>query len=122
MLQYLDEHVMLSLVERCSTLENILRRIATMQSNQAIGTTSPQEKTVIEIEVNNKQVTLHQREVTGYDIKVAAINQGVALELDFLLYIIRGQGQLDLVKDDEVVSVHEHESFRAVTPDDVSEV
>ncbi len=93
-----------------------------MQSNQAIGTTSPQEKTVIEIEVNNKQVTLHQREVTGYDIKVAAINQGVALELDFLLYIIRGQGQLDLVKDDEVVSVHEHESFRAVTPDDVSEV
>ncbi len=93
-----------------------------MQTNQAHGTPSPHEKIVIDIEVNNKQVTLHQREVTGHDIKVAAINQGVAIELDFLLYIIRGQGQLELVKDNEVVSVHEHERFRAVTPDDVSGV
>ena len=92
-----------------------------METQQAIGTASPEVKTTIDIEVNSRQVVLHQREVTGYDIKVAAIGQGVAIQLDFLLYIVDGHGQLDPVNDNQEVTVHEHERFRAVTPDDVSE-
>jgi Multiubiquitin len=92
-----------------------------METNQAVGAANPDVKTTIDIEVNNRPVILRRREVTGHDIKVAAIQQGVAIELDFLLYIVRSHGQLDPVNDNEEVMVHEHERFRAVTPDDVSE-
>jgi hypothetical protein len=92
-----------------------------MESQQATGTTSPDVKTTVDINVNNKPVVLHRREVTGYDIKVAAIGQGVAIQLDFLLFIVGGHGQLEPVNDNQEVMVHEHEHFRAVTPDDVSE-
>ncbi len=92
-----------------------------METQQTIGTTSPELKATVDIEVNNRPVVLHRREVTGHDIKVAAIQQGVAIELDFLLYIVGGHGQLEPVNDNQEVTVHEHEHFRAVTPDDVSE-
>ena len=78
-------------------------------------------KTSIEILVNKKPVTLSERTVTGSQIKAAAISQGVAIQQDFLLYIVRGNGQLDPVADSETIHVHPHEQFRAVTPDDVSE-
>jgi len=91
-----------------------------METQQAIGTANPGVKTTIDIEVNSRPVVLHRREVTGHDIKVAAIQQGVAIELDFLLYIVSGHGQLEPVSDNQEVTVYEHERFRAVTPDDVS--
>lgn len=93
-----------------------------METQQAIGKTSTDVKTTVDIKVNNKPVVLHRREVTGHDIKVAAIEQDVAIQLDFLLYIVDGNGQLEPVNDNQEVTVHEHERFRAVTPDDVSEV
>jgi len=92
-----------------------------MEPQQTVGMTSSDDKTTIDIEVNNKPVVLHQREVTGQEIKVAAIQQGVAIEPDFLLYIVRDHGQLEPVNDNEQVTAHDHERFRAVTPDDVSE-
>ncbi len=93
-----------------------------MQTNEISDLDSPDRRTTIEIEVNNKRVDLHQREVTGNEIKAAAIQQGVAIEQDFLLYIVRGGDHLDRVQDDQKVTVHEGERFRAITPDDVSEV
>ena len=78
-------------------------------------------KTAVEILVNKKSVALFERTATGSQIKAAAISQGVAIQQDFLLYIVRGNGQLDPVEDGETVHVHPHEQFRAVTPDDVSE-
>lgn len=92
-----------------------------METQQTPGVVYSSVKTTIDIEVNNRPVILHQRGVTGHDIKAAAIQQGVAIDLDFLLYIVGGHGQLDSVGDDQEVTVHEHERFRAVTPDDVSE-
>ena len=92
-----------------------------METHQVTETANPGVKTTIDIEVNNWPVVLHRREVTGHDIKVAAIQQCVAIELDFLLYIVGGHGQLEPVSDNQEVTVHEHERFRAVTPDDVSE-
>ena len=93
-----------------------------METQQAIGKTSTDVKTTVDIKVNNKPVVLHRREVTGYDIKAAAIEQGVEIQLDFLLFIVEGHGQIEPVNDHQEVTVHEHERFRAVTPDDVSEV
>ena len=92
-----------------------------MQTDKVAGLANTDKKIAIDIEVNNKPVVLHQRAVTGHGIKAAAIEQHVAIELDFLLYIVHDQGQLDPVQDDEKVEVHKHERFRAVTPDDVSE-
>jgi len=92
-----------------------------MQTNEISDLAGPDHSTTISIEVNNKRVDLHQREVTGNEIKAAAIQQGVAIEQDFLLYIVRAGGHLDRVQDDEKVTVHEGERFRAITPDDVSE-
>jgi hypothetical protein len=92
-----------------------------MDIQQATGMTNPEVKATISIEVNNRPVVLHRREITGHDIKVAAIQQGVPIELDFLLYIVDGHEQLEPVNDNEEVAVHKHERFRAVAPDDVSE-
>lgn len=92
-----------------------------MDQNQVASSVNEQEQIAIQIFVNNKPVILQKRALSGYEIKAAAITQGVAIQLDFLLYVVHGNGQLDPVRDDEQVHIHEHERFRAVTPDDVSE-
>jgi Multiubiquitin len=93
-----------------------------MQANEISDLAGPDRSRTIEIEVNKKRVDIHQREVTGNEIKAAAIQQGVSIEQDFLLYIVLEGGHLDRVQDDEKVTVREGERFRAITPDDVSEV
>lgn len=92
-----------------------------MDHTQVVGGTDEHAQTTVEIRVNKRPVTLQERTVTGSQIKAAAINQGVAIQQDFLLYVVRGNGQLDPVGDEETVHVHPQEQFRAVTPDDVSE-
>lgn len=76
-----------------------------------------------EVTVNRHSVVLtdeHGRfEVTGTDIKAAAIAQGVAIRPDFALFHIRDH-ELDPVGDVEVVRIKEGEKFRAVAPDDNS--
>ncbi len=90
-----------------------------MEQQQA--TLPANEQVAVQVFVNKKPVTLRQRVLSGADIKAAAISQGVSIQPDFLLYLVKGDGQLEPIQDDEQVRVHEHERFRAVTPDDVSE-
>lgn len=92
-----------------------------MDQPQIASPANEQKQVAIQVFVNNKPVTLQREVLSGYDIKAAAITQGVAIQLDFLLYLVHGNGQLDPVRDDEQIHLHEHERFRAVTPDDVSE-
>lgn len=77
----------------------------------------------IEVTVNNKpvQLTVEQGkpEMTGREIKAAAIAQGVNIRADFMLFVLKGQ-EFEPVDDDETVVVHEKLQFRAVTPDDNS--
>ena len=77
----------------------------------------------IAVTVNTKPVALTVDQgkptLTGMAIKEMAIGQGVAIQHDFPLFIVRPQG-LDPVGDDEAVNVHEKQQFRAVTPDDNS--
>jgi len=92
-----------------------------MDQHQVTSLVNEQEQVALRVFVNNKPVILQKRVLSGYEIKAAAITQGVTIQLDFLLYIVHGNGQLDPVRDDEQVHIHEHERFRAVTPDDLSE-
>jgi hypothetical protein len=68
----------------------------------------------ITILVNNQEVQVSKRELTGLEIKQAA---GVPDE--FTLYRRRGS-HLDEIADTEEVKVHEREEFVAVSGQDVS--
>jgi hypothetical protein len=68
----------------------------------------------VTIIVNNRDVTLEDREVTGAEIKQAA-----EVPTDFQLFREHGD-RLEQIADDQAIKVHEHEKFRAVSGQDVS--
>jgi hypothetical protein len=70
--------------------------------------------------VNEKKVRLVGEVQTGKTIKVAAIAQGVPIQLDFVLSIERGGGRTELVPDDKTIKVKEHDRFLAIPNDDNS--
>ncbi len=75
----------------------------------------------VTVAVNGADVTLPDRKTTGSAIKQAAIAAGVPIQGDFVLYARRGNSsEYAKVDDDEVVTVHPGEQFRAVAPDDVA--
>ena len=74
----------------------------------------------IEILVNGKPVVVHEKELTGLQIKQAAITQGVKIQLDFVLFEDLSNGKQVVVKDDQIVKLHEHQRFEAITNDDNS--
>jgi hypothetical protein len=71
------------------------------------------------IQVNNHDVKLANRQVTGEQIKEAAIAQGVKIKVDFKLFRVAG-GTQHPVGDTEQVTVHNGEQFVCVAPDDNS--
>ena len=75
---------------------------------------------VVHITVNRKSVTVPDHEITGLQIKEAAIDQGVQIEIDFQLSEELGHHQSRIVGDDDLVHVHEGSAFLAVAPDDNS--
>jgi hypothetical protein len=75
---------------------------------------------VIAVIVNNREVAFHARDVTGAEIKETAISQGVPIKQDFNLFHVKHEGGLKPIGDAERVQLHEHEKFRAVSPDDCS--
>jgi hypothetical protein len=92
-----------------------------MDSVQSVSVAEHAEKHVtITVTVNNRPVRFHQREATGAQIKDTAIAQGVAIEADFALFEDKGHGHLKQISDCEEVTLHEHEKFKAVAPDDNS--
>jgi hypothetical protein len=66
----------------------------------------------VTVTVNTKPVGVPDNEVTGLQVKEAAKNQGVEIELDFLL-MLEGHGGHDprLVADDEPFKVNKNSSF-----------
>lgn len=74
----------------------------------------------IEIFVNGKPVNVPDKEVTGLEIKQAAIAQGLNIQLDFLVFRDLSNGQQVAVKDDELVKVHHKERFDILCNDDHS--
>ncbi len=77
----------------------------------------------IEIEVNTRPVTFPDErgrdEVTGAEIKAAAIAQGVAIQMDFPLFLVRNKKFVPIA-DNQSVRIRDDKKFSAVAPDDNS--
>jgi hypothetical protein len=73
-----------------------------------------------EITVNNRPVPMVDHRVTGLEIKKAAIAAGVEIEEDFQLLMERRNGELEVIDNDETVTINKMSRFRAVAPDDNS--
>lgn len=74
----------------------------------------------IEIEVNRKAVLILGPDVTGLQVKEAAIAAGVPIELNFQLSEKLPNRETRIIGDNEVVKVHRGSEFVAVAGDDNS--
>jgi predicted nuclease with TOPRIM domain len=75
----------------------------------------------IEVIFNEKYaVNIHGKKQTGLSLKEAAIQQGVPIQLDFVLSIELGGGKTDLIGDSQPVEVKEGDRFLAIPNDDNS--
>ena len=72
------------------------------------------------IEVNTKPVKIDGPTATGLQVKEAAIDQGVKIQLDFHLTMLGEDGKEDPVADNEVVALRYGQKFFAVDGDDNS--
>jgi Multiubiquitin len=75
---------------------------------------------VITIHVNERPVRMRGHRHTGLEIKEAAVEQHVKIELDFLLYLEGPEGQAKQIADDEEVTIDDKTHFAAVPDDDNS--
>jgi hypothetical protein len=78
------------------------------------------QRRTITITVNEHPVHVAERELTGREIKQAAIDQGVAIGLDFVLYEHLGEHRTRIVGNDEPVRIHPGSRFEALANDDNS--
>lgn len=74
----------------------------------------------VTVTVNGQPVRLPDREVTGSEIKAAAIAQGVQIQANFILHHELPNGREQIVGDDDTIKVHPHDRFTAIAPDDNS--
>ena len=91
----------------------------TPDPTDAVAEKKPPSHQVV-VTVNGKDVTLAEKRVTGREIKQAAIDQGVAIELDFELAEELPNGRERIVGDDDVITVTKKSTFIATAPDDNS--
>lgn len=78
----------------------------------------------LDISVNEQPVELevesNDRLATGLEIKTAAKEQGVLIELNFVLQEELPNGTSKIIGDDDDVRLHNHLRFTAIAPDDNS--
>lgn len=76
---------------------------------------------IIIVKVNRQDVIFKNKKATGEKIKSNAIDQGVQIQQDFNLFEkIGGSGKLKPINDDQIITLHTKQEFRAVAPDDNS--
>ncbi len=75
---------------------------------------------VITVSVNEQPVDLQGRTATGAGIKLAAIDQGVLIQPNFILQEELPNGTSRIVGDDDEVRLRKHLRFTAIAPDDNS--
>ena len=73
---------------------------------------------LVEVTVNNKKVKIHSP-ATGREIKQAAIDAGVRIELDFVLELEKGDEAVP-IGNDQKIHVEDGASFTANDGDDNS--
>lgn len=73
------------------------------------------------VKVNGQNVTFTVKKATGLAIKQTAIDQQVEIQIDFALFLRRGNStNWDPISDDKEIPLHPNQEFRAVAPDDNS--
>lgn len=72
------------------------------------------------VTVNNHEVRLPDRDVTGAEIKAAAIAQGVPIQANFILQRELPNGREEIVGDADRIKIRPHDRFTAIAPDDNS--
>lgn len=77
--------------------------------------------TSITVKVNNQPVHFKKRDVTGLEVKQAAIAQGVAIDVGCVLYRLKPDGGLGpAIGDHDHLALKQCDEFRCVAPDDNS--
>ncbi len=77
--------------------------------------------TGVTVKVNRQPVRFKHRKQTGLSIKQTAIDQGVKIELGFVLHQKLPSGEYGpAIRDDQPVILRECDEFRCVAPDDNS--
>jgi hypothetical protein len=79
----------------------------------------PKDRTVTVV-VNDQPVILDDRKQTGAEIKAAAIDARVPIQLDFVLSEVLPNGKQRIVPDDKSINVKEGDAFWAIPGDDNS--
>lgn len=74
----------------------------------------------VEVTVNGRAIKLPKDELTGLEIKKAAIAQGVPIELSFILQLELPNGNSRVIGDNDPVKIRPHERFTAIANDDNS--
>ncbi len=74
----------------------------------------------VEVTVNGRAVRLPKGELTGLEIKQAAIAQSVPIELSFILQQELPNGNSRIIGDHDHVKIRPHERFTAIANDDNS--
>ena len=74
----------------------------------------------VAITVNGHPVTVPSPKATGHQIKQAAIRAGIAIQIDFVLSVVRPNGDAAVVGDDEELTVNKNTKCVALAPDDNS--
>lgn len=72
------------------------------------------------ITVNGTRVTLTEHNLTGAEIKAAAIEAGAPIQPDFVLSRVLPNGKQRIVPDDKQIHVEDGDEFWAVPGDDNS--
>ena len=75
---------------------------------------------LVTITVNKKPVEVKGPRLTGLEIKQAAIDQGIQIELDFELKHIKPNGDRQIIGDNDSVTVNKNSKFVATASDDNS--
>jgi hypothetical protein len=60
------------------------------------------------------------KRATGLEIKEVAIQAGVNIKADFVLFAVLANGKQEVVKDDQVIKLHRDQCFEAIDNDDHS--
>lgn len=74
----------------------------------------------VEVTVNGRPVRLPRAELTGLEIKQAAIAQGVPIQVDFVLQLELPNGNSRIIGDRDRIKVRPHERFTCIANDDNS--
>lgn len=74
----------------------------------------------VTIEVNTHKVKMPAGPASGLEIKEAAIDQGVKIDVTFVLQLQLPNGSAKVIGDDDKVPLSDHLAFTAIAPDDNS--